>query len=347
MKTILDVFNDEEVLAYARAIPENQAFIGNVLFPEKTQTSLDFKFVKGYQKTTAVMAAVQSFGAEASIADREFGYGYVEGTIPPIKRKITVSEEEIIKFYSPRLNTDDQDSAIDAIYNDIDTMVESVQNRIEWMRWQAIVNGKLELNENGIILKVDYGYDPSKQLETLTGTALWSDHTNSNPIDDIRRWCDATEIRTGIRPTRAVTSVVAMGHILQNKNVRYMVHGDQGSMKPVTWTDINVLFDAFRLPQIVTYEATVRSQARNGTISTDRLMPTNKFILLPPNALGDTLYGPTAEALKNLAIDRKLAPGIIAQVYDTNEPPAHWTKAAAVAIPTYPNADLPFIGTVL
>lgn len=346
MKTILDVFSDAELLSYARALPANPAFIGGILFPDKTQNSLDFKYVKGYQRTSAVMAAVQTFGAEASIAQREFGYSYVEGSIPPIKRKIVVNEQELIKFYSPRLNTDDQESAIEEIYNDVDNMVEAVQNRIEWMRWQAVVNGKIVLAENGIQLTVDYGYNPA-QKETLTGTALWSDHTNSNPIDDIRRWCDAVEQRTGIRPARAVTSVVAMGHILLNKNVRLMVHGDQGSMKPVTWNDINALFDSFRLPPIVTYEATVRAEDRAGNITTQRLLPQEKFILLPPNALGDTLWGPTAEALNNNNIDRRIAPGIIAQVYKTDEPPAHWTKAAAVAIPTYPNADLPFIGTVI
>ena len=346
MKTILDVFSDAELLAYARALPANQAFIGHLLFPNKTQNSLDFKYIKGYQKSSAVMASVQTFGAEASIAQREFGYSYVEGSIPPIKRKIVINEEELIKFYSPRLNTDDQDAAIDAIYNDVDNMVESVYNRIEWMRWKAIVDGKIELNELGIKLSVDYGY-VSDQKETLTGTALWSDHTNSNPIDDIRRWCDAVEVRTGIRPTRAVTSVEAMGHILLNAKVRAMVWGDNATMKPVTWNDINALFDAFRLPPIVTYEATVRAENRAGVISTERLLPAAKFVLLPPNALGDTLYGPTAEALNNHNIDRKLAPGIIAQVFKTDEPPAHWTKAAAVAIPTFPNADLPFIATVL
>ena len=346
MKTILDVFSDAQLLSYARALPVNPAFIGGLLFPDKTQNSLDFKYVKGYQRTSAVMAAVQTFGAEASIAQREFGYSYVEGSIPPIKRKIVINEQELIKFYSPRLNTDDQDSAIEEIYQDVDNMIESVQNRIEWMRWQAVVNGKIVLAENGIQLTVDYGYT-ADQKETLTGTALWSDHTNSNPIDDIRRWCDAVEVRTGIRPTRAVTSVIAMGHILLNKNVRYMVHGDQGSMKPVSWSDINALFDAYRLPPIVTYEATVRSENRAGVISTERLLPTEKFILLPPNALGDTLWGPTAEALNNNNIDSRVAPGIIAQVFKTDEPPAHWTKAAAVAIPTYPNADLPFIASVI
>jgi hypothetical protein len=346
MKTILDVFSDAELLAYARALPANPAFIGSVLFPNKTQNSLDFKYVKGYQRTSAVMAAVQAFGAEASIAQREFGYSYVEGSIPPIKRKIVVNEQELIKFYSPRFETDDQESAIDAIYNDVDNMIEAVQNRAEWMRWKAIVEGKITLNENGIQLSVDYGYAP-EQKEALTSTALWSDHTNSDPIDDIRRWCDAREQATGIRPARAVTSVVAMGHILLNAKVRLMVHGDQGSVKPVTWNDINALFDAYRLPPIVTYEATVRSEARDGTITTERLLPADKFILLPSNALGDTLWGPTAEALNNNNIDRRVAPGIIAQVYKTDEPPAHWTKAAGVAIPTYPNADLPFVATVL
>lgn len=232
MKTILEVFNDQELLAYARAFPVPQNFIGPALFPAKTTTSLDFKYVKGSQQQP-VMANVQTFGAEASIADREFGYSYVEGSIPPIKRKIVINEKELIQYNMPRLGTDDQEQAVDNIYDDVDNMLTAVQNRIEWMRMKALVNGKIVLDELGVKLEVDYGY-VAEQQETLLSTAKWSDHANSNPIDDIRRWCDETEVRTGTRPTRALTTNSVLGHILLNAKIRLMVHGDQGSIKPIT-----------------------------------------------------------------------------------------------------------------
>jgi hypothetical protein len=345
MKTILEVFNDQELLAYARAFPVPQNFIGPTLFPAKPTNSLDFKYVKGSQQQP-VMANVQTFGAEASIADREFGYSYIEGSIPPIKRKIVINEKEIIQYNMPRLDTDDQEQAVDNIYNDVDNMITAVQNRIEWMRMKALVDGKIVLDELGVKLEVDYGY-VAEQKETLVAGAMWSDHANSNPIDDIRRWCDETEVRTGTRPTRALTTNSVMGHILLNAKLRLMVHGDQGSIKPITWTDVQAIFSAFNIPFPATYEATVRSQARNGNITSERLLPVDKFLLLPPQALGNTLFGPTAEALNNHNIDRRLAPGIIAQVYKTDEPPAHWTKAAAVSLPTFPNADAVFIADVI
>lgn len=346
MKTILEVFSDEVLMEYARTRQVPQNFIGPVLFPDKPTNSLDFKYIKGTQRSP-VMANVQTFGAEASIAQREFGYSYVEGSIPPIKRKIVINEEDLIRYRSPRLNTDDQEQAIDSIYNDVDNMLDSVQHRVEWMRMQALATGKVTIDELGVKLEVDYGYNASTQTVTLNGTALWSDHTNSNPIDNIREWCDTVETNTGVRPARILTTTATMGHILLNAKVRLMVWGDQGSIKPVTWTDIQNLFAAYKIPPIVTYDVSVRSESRAGVISTTRLLADGKFILLPPNALGETLWGPTAEALDSDSIDARRAPGIIAQVYRTKEPPAHWTKAAAVALPTFPNADLVYVATVL
>jgi len=69
--------------------------------------------------------------------------------------------------------------------------------------------------------------------------------------------------------------------------------------------------------------------------------------MLPPTRLGDTLMGPTAEALLDDNVEANLIAGIYATVEHENEPPMIWTKASATSLPTFPAADLVFQAVVL
>ena len=54
-----------------------------------------------------------------------------------------------------------------------------------------------------------------------------------------------------------------------------------------------------------------------------------------------TLFGPTAESLVLFGTPlASHAAGVWAELYGTNEPPAEWTKAVALAFPTMPEANL-------
>lgn len=344
---ILELFNARQMLAYARQ-RQTRNYIGELLFPSKTITDIDFKYFRG-ANNIPVMAQVQTFDAEASIADRDT-LSYVEGSLPPIKRKIRIGEKELIKFNAPRQGTNEVDEAVRQVYNDVDNMLDAVKARIEWMRMQALTGGAITLSENGVILSVDYGV-PSGNKETLAGTDVWSDTANADPIGDMIRWRDALIDATGVAPERSLTSSTQLGYLLQNVKVREAVHGSAtGAVAPaINLTQLNQLLQVSGLPPIVSYDLQVRSQAADGTKSSARLFPANKFVMMPGVALGDTLFGPTAEALDLASegvIQMSDTPGLIAMVYKEKDPPGHWTKAAAIALPTFPNADLVFQATV-
>jgi hypothetical protein len=104
------------------------------------------------------------------------------------------------------------------------------------------------------------------------------------------------------------------------------------------------------LPAIVTYDDQYRIQNEDGTYTTLRYVPANAFIMLPGEKLGDQLYSPTVEALRKVRegiINYGDARRIYAEVWEENEPPAHWTKAAALSFPTFPMVDSIFIATVV
>lgn len=341
MNELLKEFSRKATLTYARARqPRN--YLGPTLFPVNTVNELTFEYWKSLN-LLPVMASLQAYGAEAQIASRD-GAAKVSGEIPPIKRKINLDERMLIAL--KREGAGDVDMVRNQIYNDLDNMIDSVGARIEKMRMDAMAYGQLTLNENGVIMNVDYGV-PAGHKETLAGTALWSDHANATPITDIQEWTDTVVNDSGVRPTRALTSNVVVSHLIQNAQVRTMIYGDLGGSRAVSVNQVNDLLASLDLPQIATYDLQVRVQAEDGTISTIRFFPENRFVLLPGEALGDTLMGPTAEALLDPEVEAREAAGIYAAVTQETEPPAIWTKAAATSIPTFPMADAVFQAQVL
>jgi hypothetical protein len=344
MNELLKEFSRKATLAYARARqPRN--YLGPTLFPVNPVNELTFEYWKSLN-LLPVMASLQAYGAEAQIASRD-GAEKVSGEIPPIKRKIPLNERMLLAL--KREGAGDNEMIRNTLYNDLDNVIDSVQARVEKMRMDAIAYGQLTLNENGVIMNVDYGV-PAGIKATLNADndseGQW-DKANAEPITMIQTWVDKVVAACGIRPTRALTSNTIVANLIKNAQIRKMIYGDNGGTRAVSINQLNDLLSTLNLPQIATYDLQVRAQAENGTISTIRFFPSTRFILLPPESLGETLMWPTAEALLDPEVEAKEAAGIYARVDQITEPPAIWTKASATSIPTFPMADAVFQAVVL
>lgn len=344
LDALLKQFERKKVLAYARArIPQN--YIGQTLFTVKTVNELTFEYWKSLH-LLPVMASIQAFGAEAQIAGRD-GATKVSGEIPPIKRKIPLGERYLLAL--KRAGAGDNEMVSQEIFNDIDNMIAAVFARIEKMRMDAIAYGGLTLDENGFVMNVDYGVPAELKITLVNANqadGFWS-YANAEPITQLIAWVNAVVDSSGIKPTRALTSNTVVANLLKNAQVRTMIYGDQGGTRAVSLEQLNALMEQLELPRIATHDEKVRVQAEDGTITTIRFYPSNKITLLPPTALGETLMGPTAEALLDTAVEARDAAGIYARVDALDEPPAVWTKAAALSIPTFPMADAVCIAQVL
>ncbi len=335
---ILKEFSRKKVLAYARSIPE-EGHLGPLLFPVLPTNELTFEYWLGLN-LVQVSASLQAYGAEAQIASRE-GADKVSGEIPPIKRKIYLDERNMLAL--KREGAGDVDMVKNNLYNDIDNMVNSVYTRIEALRMQALSTGRLVMDENGVILNVNYGVPAAQQVTAAASWALAA----TNIVADIQTWTGVVEAATGVRPTRALTSDVVVGALLSNNVIREMIWGPVGDQRPVTMQEINRLLLTMDLPQIQSYNRRYRTQNEDGTFVTRRFFPENRFVLMPPTKLGDTLMGPTAEALLDDEVEAKNVAGIYANVTHQNEPPILVTKAAATSLPTFPAADLVCQATVI
>jgi hypothetical protein len=94
----------------------------------------------------------------------------------------------------------------------------------EKMRWQAFTTGTITLTyPTGGAYVVDYGL-PAGHLPTAA--TLWSDHTNSDPIADLRAWQQKVADDAGAVATRIFLSTEAANHILANDKLRDYFYTD-------------------------------------------------------------------------------------------------------------------------
>lgn len=332
MPTVLDLFNQKEVLNYLQN-RQYPTLLGAQLFPETKKPTLEFDLIKGAGRTP-VIASVHGFDTEAEIGSREASKIALEAAL--IKRKMQLTEKEIIALESPR-NAAEQQYLMQNVYNDIDTLVAGVNARVEAMRMEVVAKGTVTLNENGLNAVVDYGV-PAANKEVLAGTALWTDKSNSDPIADMQRWANAL----ATKPSRVLTSTKVLSTLLSHPKIISALFGTN-SGRVASRNDLNAFLMQHDLPTIAVYDEKYRKQAKNGTYTQHRYFPENAFVMLPDGALGETLFGPTAEELRltrDPSIETQKIGNVLAMVYEENvDPVSTWTKAVATAIPSFPVAD--------
>ena len=226
-------------------------YVGLTLFPMWPPTNS--RSCNGAAEPAARMASVQAFGAEAQIASRD-GAVKVSGEIPPIKRKINLGERELIAL--KREGAGDVAMVRDQLYNDLDNMIDSVLARIEAMRMSALATGQIVLNENGLIMTVNYGVPQGNQaiLQAQNVPGGQWDQANAQPITMIQTWVNAVIAACGVRPTRALTSNTVVANLIRNAQIRTMIYGNQGGSRAVSVNQLNDLMQTLNLPQIATYD---------------------------------------------------------------------------------------------
>jgi hypothetical protein len=337
-----DYAQPAELTGYTREalanLPRNQFALRRWL-PDDTIDDLIYRFSRGGEGLTEA-ATYRSYDAEAPIGSRP-GVTRVTGELPPISRKIRLGEYE--RLLQRRL-----DEAIgDQIFSDATRMMRAIAARIELARGEALSNGSLVFNENGVVATLDFGRAAG---HTVTAGTVWSNPA-ATILSDLLSW-RSTYVTTndGLAPGAIVTSETVIAAMLRNTELRTLLATTAGTPSIVSRDNLNQVLAAHGLPPIFEYNAQVRV---NGTAQ--RVIPSDRVLLLPAGSeaddgtvLGTSLWGTTAEALSSdYAIEESEAPGIVAGAYETKDPVALWTKASAIAVPILANPNLSFSADVL
>lgn len=327
-KSVLELFNQKEVLNYLkeRKFP---AMMGEELFPEVKKQSLEFEMLTNASKTP-VIASVHGFDTESEIGQREAEKKAIELAL--IKRKMQLKETEIIALESPR-NDAERQALMKDVYNDFDNLVESVRARVEKMRMDVIANGVITLDENGLSASIDYGVPTENKVTNVD----WSSAT-ANPINDMIAWAN----RLDQMPGRVITSNTILAKILSNKNVTNALFG-KDTTRLASVGELNTYLESLGLPKIYTYDKKYRKLEANGTYTKHRYFPEDKFVMLPSETLGETVYGPTAEEIRlqrDPSVDVRTVGKIFACMYEEGKDPVStWEKAVATALPALSCAE--------
>lgn len=353
----LDEFKPKQFLGFVRSVPQPNEFLGTRWLPNQTIFDLEFEYVLGAYRRP-VMAHIMGFDSESPIHGRPGAGAKVAGELPPIKRKSRIGEKTIIRFMAPRAGTPDVQYAIDQVYTDTAALLDAIQARVEWLRLQALSEDTVVYDESGVVFNFDFGIDPEFQIDLVTeqdgnGTSVasefstsWTDYANANPVADLTAICRRVQDKTGRRPVEFVCSEKTANTLFQNVAIRQLIRGTSAPAAILTQAEVNAVFDLYNLPRVVKYDVIVQKENDDGTYTDVRPMAQNKAFLVPEgfgrggDAGNVTLWGPTAESrvLFGTPLSGQ-APGIWAETYGTTEPPAEWTKAAATAFPSMPEAN--------
>lgn len=291
----------QELLVYSRNLATPNTYLQDLLFPARQTSELTVDLIREGSRLP-VMAQVAELGTEIQFGARE-GMTGDRVRIPKIQRGRAMEEKLVRTMLQGSLRSAEVEEIRRTQLDDAAYAVDAIKARKEWLTMQAISTGGVQYAEDGVQFAVDFGYT-SEQKPVLSGTDLWSDTAASTPLQDIQGWVEA-QADKGVILSRAVASRRVISYLLQNLSLRKAYFGDpSGSANPpqLNQAQLNSLFDSLGLPQVVAYDTQARVENRaltNGKVgfSNVRMMPQDRFVLLPAGELGNFLWAQTTEEM--------------------------------------------------
>lgn len=342
----------EELLVYSRNLSIPNGYLHELLFPSRETSELTVDVIKS-ESRLPVMAQIADLGTEVKYGARE-GMKGARIEIPKIQRGRFMDEKLVRLALTNGLRDEEFAQLRREQLNDATYCVDSIRARKEWIAMQAISTGKVTYTEGGVIVDVDFGYT-TEQKPVLSGTSLWSDTENSNPIQNIQQWVD-TMADKGIKLTRAFTSRRIISYLLQNLALRRQFFGNpSGTAQPpfLNLNQLNTVLEALGLPTLVQYDVQARVEndaLTNGnvTFTTERMAPQDRFVMFPDGPLGNYLWAKsTEELLDDIEGETEGDNGIYVFRVVNEHPIRIQTIGVNLAFPVFPYADSVVSATVI
>lgn len=337
---INDLIDRRELQGFVRNLPLEQFQLRTYLEDEFVD-DISWTAVKG-RLADQDAAEFRAYDTEAPIGNRQ-GSSRIMGELPPLSKKISLGEEERLR--KKMINGNDV-PYINAIYADAANMRRAIEGRMELARGEAIWDGKTTINENGVMVTVDYGMPANHKVAPATA---WTDEAATvveNLTTYVQRYIDTNGIAPGLMlvSSRIITALQRVAEF------RTLMSSLQGAPGLITRQALNDVLSGYDLPPLVKYDGKVKV---NGT--QQRLIPDNKLVMLPPageerRAHGRTFWGETAEALDLVAsgvLRTDEAPGVVGEVWSQNDPVRTWTRCTGIGLPVIVNPELALTATVL
>ncbi len=337
MQTLSNLIDNKQLLDFSQNFGVTRAaYMGSRLFPDVKTQYLEAEYTRLCENGNLPMVAmVHGFDTEAHIGSR-IPFEKVSHEELLIKEKINLTEK--IRKITNGMNME-VDTLRSYIYDDVARMAERVVVRAELAKMEAITEGKMIIEENGLSLVVDYRV-PSDNFKMTD----WDD-PDADIIGDVRGWyLDA--LAKGYAPSVAFTTEAVVTKIMRNAAIQKAIFGAAGAGILPSLDQINTLFRAqFSGLYIETNEqryGEVVTEDEKAKVVQHRFFKENKFVMASTGlngSVGTGLWGvtPEEEATGGAFDTKRQQQYVTVTTWDTPDPVATWTKASGLFIPVLPN----------
>lgn len=284
--TIFDLMQSQELVAYWEELVKDEApYPGEELFPDDKKRGLKLEWIKG-AKGLPIVLKTSAFDASAVPRGR-IGFEHLEAQMPYFKES-TYIDEELRQELNMVLETGNQayiDSVMNRIFDDETRLLRGARASRERMRMMALTSGVIAMSANGQAFTFDYSL-----THKATVTTSWSDHKNSDPIEDIRVAKEEIEQETGVRITRAMCDSKTFRDLRNNEKIKNEIYADRQNIGAIT----NQMLRNYIADQLDGLKIAVNDKRyKDENEVTQTFMPTDTFVMFPDGALGKTWFGTT------------------------------------------------------
>lgn len=340
--TIFDLMTSTNLTAYWEELVQDEApYPCEELFPDDKKRGLDLKWIKG-SKGLPVVLKVSAFDVHA-IPRPRIGFEKLTAEMPFFKES-TYIDEELRQELNIVLETGNQayiDSVMQRIFDDETRLLRGARASRERMRMQALTTGAITMAANGQSFNYDYGVPNAHKGDS---SAKWSDHTNSDPIEDLRLAQEAVYDDTGVKPTRAMIDAVSWRHLRNNEKIKkeiYVLTNGIGALTDNRLSDY--ISDQLDGLEIVVNKKRYKDESG----ATQAFMPANTVVMFPDGDLGRTWFGTTPEesdllasSVANVSITDT---GVAVTTIQHADPVNVETKVTMICLPSFEAADQIYI----
>ncbi len=226
---------------------EREKFIGEKILPFEPFMSSKVRWDE--RDTSRGMTAPHSMDSDPRI-DKRPGSKTREYEPIPFKESDLIKESEILR--SRELGTFGGVMNIDrAVTQVMKERMDKSYIRAEWLRWKAMSEGEITINENGVFVQETFPIQVYNPLVALT------DHANATTLKD-RNAIKLLFRRTGASAKGAVEYMnqTTFNHILENTNANDIRGFRAENFADVTFdiTNVNKMLEKRGLPTIEIYD---------------------------------------------------------------------------------------------
>lgn len=345
---IRDIFSAAAIaIRHATAASNKQAYLGNGLFPPKKKMGLDLKWIKT-SKGLPVSLAPSNFDAKSTIRSRS-GFKMDETEMAFFRESHVVKEADEQEIMRLQDSSDPYaKEVIDRIYDDANNLIAGAEVVPERMIMQLLASDdgtpKIAIQANGV--NYAYNYDPNGTYKAnnfmeLSGTDVWSDTENSDPLEDVEAAQSAVEELTGETPSIMIVSKKTMNFLKKNSKLKAAIVSKSDSPTVfVTEKKIKALFSEELGISIIVYKKKYKDEAGTST----QFYPDGFATLIPDGALGNTWYGCTPEertGMTSADADVRVIgnTGITVMVTSTHDPEQTKTTVSEIVLPSFERMD--------